>query len=291
MIVGVASGKGGTGKTTVAVNLAWCAPEPAQLLDCDVEEPNCHLFFDLEADRTEPVVMPVPKLDPTRCTGCGLCRRICQFHAVALLGKRPLFFQDLCRGCGGCALVCPRGAITESDIEIGTVSVSDAGRCTLVEGRLKVGRALSPPVIREVRRRADAGRLTVIDGPPGTACSMVAALTGCDYALLVAEPTRFGLHDLGLAVESVRQLGSPFGVVANRVHGGSEALRAWCRDEGIELLAELPEDREVASAQGRGRLASEVVPGMRGAFEQLWASILARASARRPEGGAHRACV
>jgi MinD superfamily P-loop ATPase len=274
MIIGVASGKGGTGKTTVAVNLAWCAPEPALLLDCDVEEPNAHLFFDVRLRRREEVCIPVPVLDESKCTACGLCSRICEFNAVAFLGDRPLFFPDLCHGCGGCLWVCPEGAITEVGREIGVVEVADAGPCTLVQGRLHVGRALSPPLIKAVKRFAERDRLTIIDGPPGTACPLTAALAGSDYVLLVAEPTPFGLHDLGLAVGSVRRLRVPFGVVVNRGSGGSTLLREYCRQQDIEVLLEIPENHQVAAACARGRIAAAEIPGIRRSFDELWSAIL-----------------
>ena len=288
MIVGVASGKGGTGKTTVAVNLAWCAPESALLLDCDVEEPNCHLFFDLTVRCREAVCIPVPVLDASKCTACGLCSQICQFHAVAFMGERPLLFPELCYGCGGCVWACPTGALSEVGSEIGLVEVADAGPCTLVQGRLHVGKGLSPPLIRAVKRFAEKDRLTIVDSPPGTACPLTAALAGCDYALLVAEPTCFGLHDLGLVVESVRQLKVPFGVVINRVSGRNDLLHAFCRQQNIAVLLEIPESEQVAKSYARGRIAAEVLPELRRSFENLWSTILAAATDKRNEAGGFR---
>jgi len=274
MIIGVASGKGGVGKTLVAVNLAWTAPQPVLLLDCDVEEPNCHLFLDGPLLHRESVSIPVPALDTDKCTGCGACSRICQFHAVASLGQTPLLFPELCHGCGGCVLACPTGALREVDSEIGVVEVASAGSCTLVRGRLNVGKALSPPLIRTVRRVATADVLTVVDSPPGTACPMVAALSGCDYVLLVAEPTRFGLHDLGLAVESVRQLGIAFGVVINRGGDRNPLVRAFCAERGIGILQEIPESDGVARACARGDIAARAIPEARSRFEALWRNLL-----------------
>ncbi|MCU0725546.1 MAG: P-loop NTPase, partial [Planctomycetes bacterium] len=287
MILSVASGKGGTGKTTVAVNLAWCAPESVLLLDCDVEEPNCHLFLRPEVRSRETVTIPVPVLDPSKCDSCGqrarpasiapfggrcippggvaprrgpapqvdsssllagsgasapslddaldagraLCSQICEFNAVVFLGDRPLVFPALCHGCGGCIRVCAPKALTEVGSPIGVVEVGDAGRVTLVTGRLDVGRALSPPLIHAVRRHADPARLTIVDSPPGTACPLVAAAAGADYALLVAEPSRFGIHDLGLVVSSLREIGVPLGVVVNRSRGEDGDLGAFCERE------------------------------------------------------------
>lgn len=281
MILGVASGKGGTGKTFVSVNLAAVATEPVQLLDADVEEPNCHLFVTPTVRRTERVTRPVPVVDATRCTGCGACSRICQFHAIPLLAEHPVVFRDLCHGCGGCRWVCPVGAITETGVEIGTIEVSDIVAGTLVQGRLDVGQAQSPPLIRAVRREVRPGGLVIIDGPPGTACPLAAALRGCDHVLLVAEPTRFGLYDLSLAVETVRQLGVPQDVVVNRARGDVEPVRAFCRQKGLAILAELPERREAAVASARGRLAVNEIPELRRAFEALLAAVRRRARAPR----------
>ena len=277
MILGVASGKGGTGKTFVSVNLAAVAAEPVQLLDTDVEEPNCHLFVTPTLRRTVRVTRPVPVVDAARCTGCGDCSRLCQFHAIPLLGPHPVVFKDLCHGCGGCRWVCPVGAIRETGVEIGTVEVADTAFGTLIQGRLDVGQAQSPPLIRAVKREARPDGLTIIDGPPGTACPLAAALKGCDHVLLVAEPTRFGLYDLGLAVETVRQLGVPLDVVINRSRGGVELVRGFCRQQGIEVLAELPESREAAVASARGRLAVNELPELRRAFEALLAAVRRRA--------------
>lgn len=285
MIIAVASGKGGTGKTTVAVHLASSAPQHAVLLDCDVEEPNCHLFFDLEVQQRNTVNIPVPALDAKRCTACGLCSQICQFHAVAFMGQRPVLFPELCHGCGGCVRVCPAGALREVPAEIGTVEVSATPSCTLVQGRLHVGKALSPPLIHAVKRHARRDRLTIVDCPPGTACPLAAAVSGCDFAVLVAEPTRFGLHDLGLVVEAVRQLQVPLGVVINRSNGQSGMLREYCREQGIAVLMEIPHSQQVAQSYARGRLALEAVPELKRSFQELWSTLASAADAVKTRTG------
>jgi len=273
MIVGIASGKGGTGKTTVAVNLAASLPEPVLLLDCDVEEPNCHLFLAPQVTAAARVSIPVPVLEESKCTSCGLCSKICEYHAIAFLGDRPLIFPELCHGCGGCHWVCPTGALTEIPNEIGVVETATVPSGTLVQGRLHVGRALSPPLIRAVKRHARAEGITLVDSPPGTACSLAAALTGCDFALLVAEPTRFGQYDLSLLVDSVRELKIPCGVLINRSRGRDDPVRAYCREQGIPVLGEIPEREELARAYARGRLAIQVLPELAGTLRDLWSQI------------------
>ena len=273
MILAIASGKGGTGKTTVAVNLAWTRGGPVQLLDCDVEAPNCALFLAGERTGEEVVNLPVPEVDADLCDACGECGRICQYHAIVALGTEPLVFADLCHGCGGCALVCPRGAISEVPRRIGTVSEHAAGPITLLEGRLDVGVATAPPVIDAVRRRLRPGVPAILDAPPGTSCPVVATLRGVDLVVLVTEPTPFGLHDLRLAVDMVRELGLPAGVVVNRAGSGDHRVQGFCAQAGLPILAELPDDRRVAEAYARGELASQALPEYRERFEDLWRRI------------------
>lgn len=281
MIVAVASGKGGTGKTTVAVNLALAMAGPVRLLDCDVEEPNCHIFLNPSIRAREVVGIPVPAVDEAKCTACGECGRICQYHAIVSLKTKPLIFPELCHGCGGCAKVCPTGAISEIEHEIGVVETGSAGAVELVQGRLKVGFPLSPPLIRAVKRYHDDGGPVIIDCPPGTSCPVISALRGSDFVVLVTEPTPFGLHDLTLAVETVRQIGIPFAVVINRSDAGDGRVADYCRQESICVLLEVPEDRRVAEAYSRGQAAVEALPGYGRIFRQLWKSIEEAADSRR----------
>jgi MinD superfamily P-loop ATPase len=271
----IVSGKGGTGKTLLAVNLVWSAPQPADLLDCDVEEPNCHLFLGKRTLRREPVSKPVPVLLPGRCTGCGLCARICQFKAVAFFGKEPLIFPDLCHGCGGCIWVCPAAALRERGEEIGEVEVFETSHGLLFQGRLRVGQAQAPPLIRAVKRLSDPNRLMVLDGPPGADCSLAAAIADCDLALLVAEPTSFGRYDLELALSAVQRLGLRCAVIVNRAGRGRADLRAECARWGVEVLAEIPESEEIARAAARGRIALELVPSLQPIFAGIWSQALA----------------
>lgn len=269
MKLAIASGKGGTGKTTVAVNLALIAEWPVHLLDCDVEEPNAHLFLKATGLRQQIVSLPIPRVNLARCSGCGKCSRFCKFNAIACFGAAPYISPELCHSCGGCLRVCPRGALSEVPHRIGTINVSSRGTVTLVEGKLDVGVVWIPPLIREVKRVAPADGLVIVDAPPGTACPVAASLNGSDFVLLVTEPTPFGLHDLGLAVDVVRQLGLPFGVVINRADIGDDRVEAYCRGQGIAILAEIPNDRRIAEAYSRGEPMVEALPEYREVFVRL----------------------
>ncbi len=272
--IAIASGKGGTGKTTVAVHLAAALlfqKRTVQYLDCDVEEPNGHLFLKPLIDSVEPAGIPVPVVDAARCTSCGKCAQVCEFNAIALL-KKPLTFPELCHGCGACALVCPVGAIREEPRAIGVVESGQAGATTIVQGRLTIGEPMSPPLIRAVKARRDPRAIALFDAPPGTACPFATTVRGADFVLLVAEPTPFGLHDLVLAIETLRPLGVPLGVVVNRADE-DRRVQDFCAANGVPVLAELPDDRRVAETYARGELLFDRLPEWRGHFENLWARI------------------
>lgn len=272
MIVAVASGKGGTGKTTIATNLALVAAGQGlevSYLDCDVEEPNGHIFLKPKIETTTPVSVSIPVVDEAKCIACGKCAEICRFSAIALLGKTVLTFSNLCHACGGCMLVCPTGAITEGGREVGTVEQGIAGGIRFVHGKLRIGEAMSPPLIRAVKKRTRKDGLTIIDAPPGTSCPVIQSVRGADYVVLVTEPTPFGLNDLRLAVEMLRILKLPFGVVVNRADMGDEAVFDYCRDESIDVLLRIPDDRRIAEAYSRGLPVADALPEYRGAFESL----------------------
>jgi len=273
MVVSVASGKGGTGKTTVAVNLALSIRGSVRLLDCDVEEPNCHIFLRPDIQSAETVGVPVPLVDKRKCTACGECAEICQYNAIAVLKTGVLIFAEFCHGCGGCALICPEGAISEISREIGVVERGCAGSIEFTHGRLRVGEAMSPPLVRAVKKHVKNSGITIIDCPPGTSCPVIAAIKDSDYVILVSEPTPFGLHDLILAVQTVRQMGIPFGVVLNRADIGDRRVHEYCASENIPILLELRDDRRVAEAYSRGQAAIEALPELRTQFEQLYADI------------------
>ena len=269
MQITIASGKGGTGKTTIAVNLALSIEGSVRLLDCDVEEPNCHIFLKPDIRYRETLGVPIPMVDKDTCRLCGKCGLICRYNAIACLKSGVLVFPELCHGCGGCTLVCPVGAITEGSREIGVLETGKAGKIDFVHGRLRVGEAMSPPLIRAVKKHALPDRINIIDSPPGTSCPVIAALKDSDFIVLVTEPTPFGLHDLTLAVETVREMGRPFGVVINRADVGDERVHDYCETEGIELLLEIPDDRRIAEAYSRGQTMVEALPEMRQSFLSL----------------------
>lgn len=263
MKVAIASGKGGTGKTTIATSLAHLAATNGRTvayLDCDVEEPNGHLFLKPQSLREEPINKLIPVVDADRCTHCGLCSQACRFGAIACVGQQTLIFTELCHSCGGCLLVCPQEAIREVPKPIGLLRSGNSGPVQFVEGVLNVGEAMSPPAIHAVKDAAPDVDLTILDCPPGTSCPVIESVRGCDHLLLVTEPTPFGLNDLKLAVEMARALKLRFGVAVNRANTGDREVWSYCRRQRIDILAEIPDDRAVAEAYSRGEIIVESVP-------------------------------
>jgi MinD superfamily P-loop ATPase len=242
-------------------------------LDCDVEGPNCHLFLKPVREVIERVEVPVPRVDEQKCNACGKCGEICQFSAIVSLLTKPLVFPELCHSCGGCLRVCPEGAITEQGREVGTIELGRAGAVEFAAGRLRVGEAMAPPLIRAVKRYAKNNGLVILDAPPGTSCPVIQTVKGCDYVILVTEPTPFGLNDLKLAVEMVRELAIPFGVVVNRFGIGDDRVHGFCGDEAIPILLEIPDDRRIAEAYSRGELMVRALPEYRERLESLLAQI------------------
>ncbi|MBU1451243.1 MAG: ATP-binding protein [Proteobacteria bacterium] len=283
MILAIASGKGGTGKTTVSASLASVWPGPALAVDLDVEEPNLHLFLHPEIAGAEKAYMEVPLADESKCTTCGACSEICQFKAISLLGDVLITFPEMCHGCGACLEVCPAGALTPDRRELGEVSWGQAGKIGFLMGKLRVGEAMSPPLMRSVRGKmaqmqAQSGADVIVDCPPGVSCPAVNAVMGSDMILLVTEPTPFGLYDVRLAHQAFAPMNKPMAAVINRAGLGDDGVRQYCRRHNLPILAEIPFDRQVAQAYSQGQVVAQASPAMKVAFEDLAAQIRCLAS-------------
>jgi MinD superfamily P-loop ATPase len=275
----VASGKGGTGKTTVAASLAWVWDRPVAAVDLDVEEPNLHLFLKPDIIGRETAVMEVPVADESKCTYCRACADLCQFKAISVLGSVLLTFPEMCHGCGGCLAVCPEKALSAGARELGEVSWGTAaGRIGFYMGRLRVGEAMSPPLMRAVvakieQNRSEAACDVVIDAPPGTSCPAINAVLPSDLILLVTEPTPFGFHDFRLAHAAFAPLGKPMAVVINRAGLGDRTVQDFCRSQQLPILTEIPFDRRLAEAYSKGQVLADALPNMRTVFEELMGSL------------------
>jgi MinD superfamily P-loop ATPase len=254
MKICIASGKGGTGKTIVATNLVAVLGEGTQYLDCDVEEPNGYLFLRPKFEYYETVSVPVPKVDLEKCDFCRKCADFCQFNAISVLGKTVLTFPELCHSCGGCKLICPKEAIFETKKEIGKLEKGMAKEIEFVCGQLRVGEPMAVPLIERVKKEIKPDKIVIIDAPPGTSCPVIAALKGVDMALLVTEPTPFGLYDLKLAVSVVRILEIPLAVVVNRANLGDKEVFDYCTKENIPIFMVIPFDKKIAQTYAQGRL-------------------------------------
>lgn len=272
MIITVASGKGGTGKTTVAVNMALSL-ENVQLLDCDVEEPNSHILLQPKIHETIPVYTKVPVVSEELCDYCGKCSKFCAYNALFVAPKTVMVFPELCHSCGGCSLVCPKNAITEKERQIGVVKKGEAKGVKIVYGELNVGEAMAVPLIRAVKNQMKKDKNVVIDAPPGTACSLVASVHKTDYCILVAEPTPFGLHDLKITVQVLKDLRVPMGVIINRAGLGDRKVYEYCEKENIPVLLEIPFSKKIAELYSRGVPFVAKMPEWKEKFLEIWDDI------------------
>jgi MinD superfamily P-loop ATPase len=278
MIVAVASGKGGTGKTTIATGLALALSDehPVLFLDCDVEAPNAHLLLDPRLEQRADSTLPIPEVDEEICQLCGTCAEVCQYNAIAVAGDKVLIFPELCHGCGSCTLNCPEGAIGEVPHPLGVLESGEAGQgIRFARGVLNVGQPMAVPVIRDLKRRhpPEPDEVVILDAPPGTSCPVVEVVREADYVLLVTEPTPFGLHDLKLAYSLTQELDLPAGVIINRDGIGDDGVDDFCAQVGLPVLLRIPLDREIAAGIARGtplvRLRPEYGPRLRGLFEEI----------------------
>jgi len=270
MKIAVLSGKGGTGKTTVSASLA-SAIEKCQYVDCDVEEPNGWIFLKPEIKDTIPVNVLVPEADASKCNGCGNCGKACQFHAIAVVKGKVLVFPEICHHCGACLIACPQEAIREADRETGVIEIN--GNNTFLQGRLNIGEPISIPVIRELKKRLRNDMPVILDCSPGASCTVVQSVDGCDYCILVTEPTPFGLHDLKIAVQLIRKMDISFGVVVNKASQDNKSVQEYCNENRIEVLMEIPYSQEIAQAYSNGILPVENDGDWKSKFKELYQKI------------------
>lgn len=269
MQIAVASGKGGTGKTTVSTSLAQCAKGAVQFLDCDVEEPNGHIFLKPVLTESSRHTATIPRILTDQCTYCGKCRNICRFNAITMFGQTIMSFSELCHSCLGCFLVCEENAIVRDAREIGVLERGLSGDIDFVHGRIRIGEAMAVPLIKEVKKKALKNSLVIIDAPPGTSCPFVESVSDADFVLLVTEPTPFGLHDLKLAIQVLRNFSKPCGVLINRSDLGDDRVERWCQVENIPVMLKIPFDRAIAEGYARGNTLLESRPALRQPLENL----------------------
>ncbi|MGD9108367.1 MAG: ATP-binding protein [Gammaproteobacteria bacterium] len=277
MIISIASGKGGTGKTTISTSLslsiANSVTNSVQLLDCDAEEPNAHIFIKPDVLEKHPVVVPIPKVDAEKCTLCGKCTQVCAFNAIAVIPGRVLVFPELCHNCGSCKYFCPAKAIDEINKKVGIIEIGQKSNLQFIHGKLNIGEVIPTPVIKVVKTHIDNAKTVIIDAPPGTSCPVIEAVKGSDFCILVTEPTPFGLNDLILTVEVLRKMQIPFGVVINRSDLGDNKTEQFCKKENISILMRIPFKKEIAIAYSQGIPLIKVFPEYEKQFCDLFDKI------------------
>lgn len=282
MRIVVASGKGGTGKTTIATSLALTAGESVRVVDCDVEAPNAALFLNPSLDKRKEVGILLPVVDEALCTYCGICSDVCEFNAITVIGEKTLVFPELCHGCGSCTLVCPEKAISERLDVMGVLeSGVTATGMGFAQGVMHVGEMMAVPIIRELKKWVlpNTPAIEIRDAPPGASCPVVEVMRGADFVLLVTEPTPFGLHDLKQVVGITRELGIPAAVVINRDGIGDDTVDAYCAEEGLSVLLRIPMERRFAEAIASGKTLVDAAPEYRPAFRALLEDIKTRVAA------------
>jgi len=272
MIVTIASGKGGTGKTSVAVNMALSIGR-TQLLDCDVEEPNAYLLLHPKLIKIEQVHTLIPKINKELCDSCGQCSKFCQYNAIFTFKEKILVFPEICHSCGGCAIICLKKAITEEKHRIGTIKFGSTHDLILVYGELEVGKPMAVPVIKAVKKQIDKTKNVIIDSPPGTSCPFVETVRGSDFCILVTEPTPFGLHDLKIAMQVLKKMAVPFGVIVNRAGIGDRKVYDYCKEENVPILLEIPYQRRIAELYSKGEPFIFEMPEWKTKFQALFNEI------------------
>jgi MinD superfamily P-loop ATPase len=272
MIISIASGKGGTGKTTIATNLALSLGK-VQVIDCDVEEPNANIFFNAEIKEREDVTVEIPEIDKEKCDYCGKCSEFCAYNALAVVPSDVLVFPELCHSCGGCEIVCPQNAINWKRKPVGKIEHGVTNGVDFFHGLLNVGEIQAVPVIKALKKKIDKQGNVIIDAPPGTSCPVIESINGSDYCILVAEPTPFGLHDLKLAIAVVRHLYIPFGVIINRDGVGDKKVEMYCQTEKIPILMKIPHSEEIANLYSMGIPFVKKLPEWHERFTELFRRI------------------
>jgi MinD superfamily P-loop ATPase len=279
MKIAFASGKGGTGKTTLSTNLVKILSDkfPVQFIDCDVEEPNAHLFLKPTIRHSVYMKVPVPGIDSAKCINCGKCSEFCAFKAIASLPSTTFVFPELCHSCGGCKIICPENAITESYRKIGLIERGISSGIDFIHGRLNVGETMSSPLIRKLGRYVDTDSLVLIDSPPGANCGTMSTLNIADMVVLITEPTPFGLNDLKIIVDMLKAVNKPFGVIINRSGIGNEIIEDWCNKENIPIWGRVPDDLMIAELCSNGALIVEIMPEIRELLGNIAISLLKEA--------------